>query len=260
MELLSQIGRLWISTLTRIWQKRTGPADFVWLARFRLLTIYALFKSFLLLTAGIIGMRLNALVSHSARDLSLLLWVGITLGLSAAILLLVSGLVLASRPRPRSIGFIILIASDICILLALMSACILNYLFLLLVILIFTSCTTPILVERISRYAKRFLESNRELASTKHELNILLQNTQQLTKAIEGERLLLKREIHDGLMQELSTLSLQISVMIMRKSENGVLQLNATDVATLETALHRAVAEARNVMSDIPTRKPVLEK
>lgn len=261
MESVPQIGRIWLSNISRIWQTRADQSDFVWLARFRLLTIYTLFKSFLLLAAGMIGMRLNALMSYSEHDLSILLWVGIILGLSAAILLLVSGLVLASRPRPRSTGFIILGASDICILFAVMYACILNNLFLLLFILIFTACTTPILVERISRYAKRFLESSRELESTKHELDILLiQYTQQLTKAIERERLSLKREIHDGLMQELSSLSLQISVMIMRNSADGVLQLNATDVAKLETALRRAVAEARNVMTDLHTRQPVLEK
>jgi signal transduction histidine kinase len=261
MESIPQISRIWVSTLSRIWQTRARPADFVWLARFRLLTIYTLFKSLLLLAAGLIGMRLNALMSYSEHELSILLWVGITLGLSATVLLLVSGLVLASRPRSRSIGLIILGASDVCILLAVMYACILNNLFLLLAILIFTSCTTPILVERISRYAKRFLESSSELASAKHELDRLLhQYTQQLAKAIERDRLSLKREIHDGLMQELSSLSLQISVMIMRNSADGVLQLNATDVARLETALRRAVAEARNVMTDLHTRQPVLEK
>ena len=261
MESVPQIGRIWVSTLSRIWQSRARSADFVWLARFRLLTIYTLFKSLLLLAAGLIGMRLNALMSYSAHELSILLWVGITLGLSATVLLLVSGLVLASRPRSRSIGLIILGASDVCILLAVMYACILNNLFLLLAILIFTSCTTPILVERISRYAKRFLESSRELASAKYELDILLhQYTQQLAKAIERDRLSLKREIHDGLMQELSSLSLQISVMIMRNSADGVLQLNATDVAKMETALRRAVDEARNVMTDLHTRQPVLEK
>jgi signal transduction histidine kinase len=261
MESVPQIGRTWVSTISRIWQKRADPADFVWLARFRLLTIYTIFKSFLLLAAGIIGKRLNDLLAYSTHDLSILLWVGITLGLSAAILLLVSGLVLASRLGSRSIGLLILGASDICILLAVMYACILNNLFLLLVILILTACTTPILVERISRYAKRFLKSSSELENMKHELDmLLLQHTQLLTKAIERERMSMKREIHDGLMQELSALSLQISVMIMHKSVDGALQLNATDVVKLETALRRAVAEARNVMTDLHTQQPVLEK
>jgi signal transduction histidine kinase len=180
--------------------------------------------------------------------------------MSAAILLLVSGLVLASRLGSRSIGLLILFSSDICILLAVLYACILNNLFLLLVILILTSCTTPILVERISRYTKRFLKSSSELENLKHELDVLLlQNTQYLAKAIERERMSLKREIHDGLMQELSALSLQISVMIMRNSTDGALQLNATDVARLETALRRAVAEARNVMTDLHSTNRALE-
>jgi signal transduction histidine kinase len=264
MESMPQFGRLWASTLTRIWQKRANPADFVWLARFRLLTLYTLFKSFLILAAGIIGMRLNNLLAYPAHEFSILLWVGITLGLSAAILLLISGLVLASQPGSRSIGLLILFASDVCILLAVMYACILNNLFLLLVILILTTCTTPILVERISRYAKRFLKSSSELEDLKNELDMLLlqhsQHSQRLANAIEYERMSLKREIHDGLMQDLSALSLQISVLIMHKSEEGALQLNASDVAKLETALRRAVAEARHVMNDLYTQQPVVEK
>jgi signal transduction histidine kinase len=261
MESVPQFGHIWVSTISRVWKKRAGPSDFVWLARFRLLTLYTLFKSFLILAAGTIGLRLNNLLAHSGHDLSILLWVGITLGMSAAILLLVSGLVLASRQGSRSNGLLILFSSDICILLAVMYACILNNLFLLLVILILTSCTTPIFVERISRYAKRSLKSSSELENLKHELDmLLLQHTQHLAKAIERERMSLKREIHDGLMQELSALSLQMSVMIMRKSTDGALQLNATDVVKLETALHRAVAEARNVMTVLQTQQPVIEK
>ena len=261
MESMPQLSRLWVSTLSRIWQKRASPADFVWLARFRLLTLYILFKSFLILAAGLIGMRLNNLLAYPAHEFSILLWVGITLGLSAAILLLISGLVLASQPGSRSIGLLILVAGDVCILLAVMYACLLYNLFLLLVILILTTCTTPILVERISRYAKRFLKSSSELENLKNELDmLLLQHSQRLAKAIEYERMSLKREIHDGLMQDLSALSLQISVMIMHKSADGALQLNATDVAKLETALRRAIAEARHVMNDLYTQQSVVEK
>jgi signal transduction histidine kinase len=260
MESAPQFGHIWVSTISRVWKKRAGPSDFVWLARFRLLILYTLFKSFLILAAGTIGMRLNDLLAYSAHNLSILLWVGITLGLSAAILLLVSGLVLASRLGSRLVGLLILFSSDICILLAVMYVCILNNIFLLLVILILTSCTTPLLVERISRYAKRFLKSSSELENMKHELNmLLLQHTQHLAKAIERERMSMKREIHDGLMQELSALSLQISVMIMRKSTDGALQLNAADVAKLETALRRAVAEARNVMTDLHSTNRALD-
>jgi signal transduction histidine kinase len=132
---------------------------------------------------------------------------------------------------------------------------------LLLVVLVFISCTTSLLVERISRYAKRFLQSNGELASMKYERDILLlQFSQQLARAIEDERQSLKREIHDGLMQELSALLLQVSVMIMRNSEDSVLQLNAADVAKLEAALRRAVVETRSLMSILHAPELVLEK
>ena len=162
MVTVPQFGRICVSAISRIWQKRASQSDFVWLARFRLLILYTLFKSFLILAAGTIGLKFNNLLVQSGYDLAPLLWVGITLGLSAAILLLVSGLVLASRQGSRSNGLLILGASDICILLAVMYACILNNVFLLLVIFILTSCTTPIFVERISRYAKRFLKSSYE--------------------------------------------------------------------------------------------------
>lgn len=258
MEAASQTFRTWLSTIAHIWQKTADSSDFVWLARFRLLSIYTLFKSLLFFAAGLVGLSLSALLSPS---LTSWLWLGIILGLGAATLLLVLGLVLASKRRPRSIGLVILVASDICVLLAVIYAFILNNLFLLLVVLVFISCTTPLLVERISRYAKRLLQSKHEIASLKHEQDILLlQATQQLAKAIEDERQSLKREIHDGLMQELSALLLQVSVMIMRNSEGGVLQLNADDVAKLETALRRAVAESRNLMSVLNAPEAVLEK
>jgi signal transduction histidine kinase len=244
-----------------MWQKRADSSDFVWLARFRLLSIYTLFKSLLLLAAGVAGLRLSDLLSPSTRNLKPLLWLGIILGLCAAALLLVLGLVLASKRRPRSTGLVILVASDICLLLAVIYASILDSPILLLVVLVFISCTTPLLVERISRYAKRFLHSKGELASLKYERDILLlQFSQQLARAIEDERQSLKREIHDGLMQELSALLLQVSVMIMRNSEDGALQLNAADVARLETALRRAVVETRNLMSVLHAPELVLEK
>ncbi len=61
-------------------------------------------------------------------------------------------------------------------------------------------------------------------------------------------------------MQELSALLLQVSVMIMRNSEDGVLQLNAADVAKLEAALRRAVVETRGLMSVLHAPELVLEK
>jgi len=257
----SQTFHAWLSTISRMWQKRADSSDFVWLARFRLLSIYTLFKSLLLLAAGVTGLRLSALLAPSTRNSTPLLWLGIILGLCAAALLLVLGLVLASKRRPRSIGLVILVASDICLLLAVIYSSILDKLFILLVVLVFVSCTTPLLVERISRYANRFLQSDGELASLKYERDILLLRfSQQLARAIEDERQSLKREIHDGLMQELSALLLQVSVMIMRNSEDGVLQLNAADVAKLEAALRRAVVETRSLMSVLQAPELVLEK
>jgi len=176
-------------------------------------------------------------------------------------LLLISGLVLASKARPRSLGLALLVASDVCVLLAVLYASILDNLNVLLIVLVFISCTTPLLIERISRYAQRFLQSNHELANLKNERDILLlQFSQQLARTIERERQSLKREIHDGLMQELSALLLEVSVMIMRNSADGVMQLSAVEVSRLEEALRRAVAEARKMMYDLQPSQLVLEK
>ncbi len=261
MESVSNTFRMWHSTISSILQRRADSSDFVWLARFRLLIIYTILRGLLILTAGMVGARLSYLLSPSALSLTLLLWIGITLGMSIAILLLIAGLVLASRARPRSLGLALLGASDVCVLLAVLSASTLDNLNVLLIVLVFISCTTPLLIERISRYAQRFLQSNRELASLKYERGILLlQFPQELARAIERERQSLKREIHDGLMQELSAILLQVSMMIMRNSVDGVLLLDASEVARLEDALRRAVTEARKMMYDLQLSQLVLEK
>ncbi len=261
MESASNIFRTWHSTISSILQRRADSSDFVWLARFRLLVLYTILKGFLILTVGVLGARLSFLLSPSALSLTLLLWIGIILGMSISILLLISGLVLASRARPRSLGLVLLGASDVCVLLAVLYASILNNLNVLLIVLVFISCTTPLLIERISRYAQRFLHSNHELANLKNERDILLlQFSQQLARTIERERQSLKREIHDGLMQELSALLLQVSVIIMRNSADGILQLSAAEVARLEEALRRAVAEARKMMYDLQPSQLILEK
>ena len=253
--------RTWRSTISSILQRRADSSDFVWLARFRLLLIYTILKGLLILTTGLFGARLSFLLSPSALSLTVLLWIGIILGMSISILLLISGLVLASRARPRSLGLALLGASDVCVLLAVLYASILDNMNVLLIVLVFISCTTPLLIERISRYAQRFLQSNHELANLKNERDILLlQFSQQLARTIERERQSLKREIHDGLMQELSALLLEVSVMIMRNSADGVLQLSAVEVARLEEALRRAVAEARKMMYDLQPPQLVLEK
>jgi signal transduction histidine kinase len=261
MGLVSKTFRTWQSTISSIFQRQADSSDFVWLARFRLLIIYTILKGLLIIAIGVLGARLSFLLAPPAFSLTLLLWIGIILGMSISILLLISGLVLASRARPRSIGLALLGASDVCVLLAVLYASILDNLSVLLIVLVFISCTTPLLIERISRYAQRFLQSNHELANLKNERDfLLLQFSQQLARAIERERQSLKREIHDGLMQELSALLLEVSVMIMRNSADGVMQLSAAEVAKLEEALRRAVAEARKMMYDLQPSQLVLEK
>src|SRR5260221_14256080 len=111
----SQTFHAWLSTISRMWQKRADSSDFVWLARFRLLSIYTLFKSLLLLAAGVAGLRLSTLLSPSTRNLTPFLWFGSIFGLCAGALLLVFGLVLVGKRRPRSIWLIILVVSEICI-------------------------------------------------------------------------------------------------------------------------------------------------
>ncbi len=263
MKSASQLFRLWVSTISSIWQKSADSTDFVWLARFRILVIYTILKSLVILAAGLFGMRLSSLLSPSSLNLTLPLWIGVILGMSISTLLLISGLMLASKRRSRSIGLAMLGASDICVLLAVLYSSILNNLFMLLIVLVFISFTTPLLIERISRYAQGFLRSKHELASLKDERDfLLLRFYQELAKAIESEHLSLKREIHDGLMQELSALSLQVSMMIMRNSADSALQMNASEVARLEATLRRAVAEARKVMYNLHENETqlVLEK
>jgi signal transduction histidine kinase len=182
------------------------------------------------------------------------------LGITIFTLLLIAGLILASKHRSRSIGLALLGASDMCVLLAIVYAVMLSNLIPLLIILVFISCTTLFLIERISRYAKGFIKSSSELEKMKNETEmLLLQYAQYLVQAIERERMALKREIHDGLLQELCALSLQMSMMIRRKSEDGALQLNATDVMQLETALRRAVTEARSVMTNMRNTSSALQ-
>jgi len=143
--------------------------------------------------------------------------------------------------------------ADICVLLAVMCACILGSrsTLLLLAVLAITSCTTPLFVERISRDAKSSEQSKYELMS------IQLRYYQELTRAIQSERSSLSSELHDRLMQELSVVLLQISMMLMHSSADGMLQLNAEETARLEASLRRVVAEARNIMQDLKTPQPI---
>src|SRR5258708_20487053 len=98
----SQTFHTWLSTISRMWQKRADSSDFVWLARFRLLSLYTFFKSLLLLAAGVAGLRVNAPLAPPTRNLTPFLWFGIIFGLCAPPPLLFFGLLLASKPRTPS--------------------------------------------------------------------------------------------------------------------------------------------------------------
>src|SRR5712692_8898498 len=117
----------WLDTLSRIWKKQAGPSDFVWLARFRLLTIYVILKSGLVLIAGVASMSIKTTISPSTFHL--LLWTITALSICAIALLLFLGLGLASKPRPRHTGIMMLFLADVCVLLAVMYACILGSLY-----------------------------------------------------------------------------------------------------------------------------------
>jgi len=262
MQAMFHIAHTWLRALTYTWKKHVEESDFVWLARFRLLAIYSILRSGLLLAAGITGIKLQTSISTSPFHSTLLLWLSIAFATSAGILLLVLGLKLASKLiLSRSIGVTILFITDIFMLLAVMYACISNNLLLLLIIVAFVTCATPLFVERISRFAKSFKHSRYQLIQAQQERDaLLLQYTQELTEAIEQERFSLRREIHDGLMQELSGSLLQVSIIIMRNSVDGTLLLDAPEVARLEAALRNSVTEARRVMENLSASQPVHRK
>jgi len=257
----SQTFRAWHVALSSLLKRPANPSDFVWLGRFRLLTLYSIFKGLLLLTVAVLSTRLGSLQSGTILDLTPSFWISAFLGMTVFTLLLIAGLIVASEHRTRSTGLLLLGASDLCVLCAIVYAVLLSNLILLLVVLVCISCTTLFLIERISRYASRYLKSSSELENMKNQAEmLLLQQTQNLVQAIERERTSLKREMHDGLLQELSSLSLQISMMIRRKSHDGALQLDETDVRQLETALRRAVVEARSVMNSMQDTRSALNR
>ena len=53
----------WLLSIPRIWKKPENPSDFVWLARFRLLALYIMLKSALLLLVGVVGLRIQSIRS-----------------------------------------------------------------------------------------------------------------------------------------------------------------------------------------------------
>ena len=259
MQAMLHVAHTWLLALARIWKKSVDSSDFVWLARFRLLSIYSIIRSALLLIVGIIGMRIQTSISSSPFHSTLLFWLSVDFAISAGILLLILGLKLASKLLfSRSVGMAILFTTDIFMLLTVMYACISNNSLLLLVIVALVTSATPLFVERISRFAKSFKYSRYQLAQAQQERDaLLLQYTQDLSRAIERERSSLRREIHDGLMQELSGSLLEVSVIIMRNSVDGNLQLDAREIAQLEAALRRSVKEARRVMENLGASQPV---
>ncbi len=252
----------WFYTLTRIWKKQTGPRDFVWLARFRSLTIYVILKSALLLTVGLIGTNVKNVVPSYAFASSFFYLSGILLSIVTCGLHLMLGLTLASTRmrRPRLLGLVLLGAADACVVLVVLYACILNNTFILLLMLVVTSCTTPLFVERISRYARSFQQSRHELQRIQQTLDeLLFQYSQQLTNAIEYERVSFRRKVHDGLMQDLTAAHLQVSIMLMHNASNGAGQMSTEDFADVEASLHRVIDDARALMQDGKTPRPTLE-
>lgn len=244
-----------------VWKRKAGPTDFVWLARFRLLAFYVILKGVLLGVVGLVGLRLSSVITPTSMNFSLLLWTGTILSICASLLLLVLGLVLASRRKPRFVGMSILCIADVWVLMAVFCASVLGSFFLLLVVLMVISCTTPLFVERISRFAKSYEYSKNKLMSMQRDLDLLLQHySQEVAKAVESERSSLRRELHDKLMQELNAALLEIGIMLMDNSVDGNVQLNAVEVAQLEVSLQRVAAEAQRVMRDLKTSQDHIRK
>ena len=242
------------------WKRKAGPTDFVWLARFRFLALYVILKSALLGVVGLVGLRLSTTITLASMNYSLLLWAGTILSICASSLLLILGLILASRRKSRFVAMIILCIADVWVLMAVFCAGILGSFFLLLLVLIVISCTTPLFVERISRFAKSNEYSKYELMSLQRERELLLQHSsQEVAAAVDSERSFLRRELHDKLMQELNAMLLQIGLMLM-DSEDGIVQLSAFEVEQLEASMQRLVAEAQRVMRDLKTPQDHISK
>lgn len=259
----------WIQRLFRlfkrgksIWERRPDFSDFIWLARFRTLFLYSLAKTCLLIVAGEFGSRVGLLLSSLTRHTTLLFIGEIGLGIMVCTLLLFLGLGLANRFRlPRIIGILILVITDICLLCAVFYASMFDTKLPLLIVLAMIASTTPLLVERISRYAKRSTFRMLELASMRQELDMsVLQHAHELALAIEQERLSLKQDLHDGLLQELSALLLQVSIIMQRNTTGGRLQLSEENALQLKAALECAVMEARKTISDLQTSSSSLER
>ncbi len=211
---------------------------------------------------GIISLHWHSQLSPGADNSMLLRLPGVGLAIIASTLVLLLGLGLASKFRiSRSIGISILFAIDICILLAVMYAGVLQNITLLLFITALFSCTTPLLVERISRYAKRSTYHALELMQAQYERDLLVsQHSLELSGAIDNERSVLKHELHDGLLQELSALQLQFSLLLLRNKQDDMLYLSADEVKKLKCNVDRTISEARKVILDLQTSASAPEK
>jgi signal transduction histidine kinase len=262
MQSIGQRFRILFHDISDRWRRDATPLDFVWLARYRFLIIYSLIKFGLIVAVGLAGVQLHYLLPHSTRLSLLIFGVAISLAIITSALLLILGLGMANRFRlSRSTGVFLLIVTDFCLLLSVMIASMFENKLLLLLVLGMIACTTPLLVERISRYARRFTFKAIELVEARQENDVLLlTHTQELARAIEQERLSLERELHDGLLQELSALLLQLSMIMMRNSADGRLQLTADEAEKMRTALDRAIYEARNVIHDLNTPSTALKE
>ena len=245
-----------------IWEKHPDFLDFVWLARFRTLFLYSLAKTCFLIAAGEFGSQIGQILPSLTRHTTLLFIGEVGLGIVGCTLLLILGLGLANRFRlPRIIGILILVITDICLLFAVCYASMFTNKLPLLIVLALTASTTPLFVERISRYAKRFTFRTLELASMRQEHDMfLLQHAHELALVVEHERLSLKQDLHDGLLQELSALLLQVSLIMKQNTIGGRLELSEEDALKLKAALERAVMEARNTIRDLQTSSSSLER
>ena len=255
MQEVSRIIQSAMQTVLREWKRRADAADFVWLARFRFLFLYSALKFGLILLMGIIGLHLHSRLSSATNRSYLLYLPGLALTIIAAILILLLGLGLASRFRiSRMAGISFLVVIDICTLLAILYASILQNMLLLFVIIAFNSCTTPLLVERINRYARQYYHHALELIQAQYEHNQkMLQHSQELSQAIENERSILQHELHNGLLQDLSVLQLQLGLLLKRNGQNDILYLNRDEVKKLKSDAESATNEARKLMQDLQT-------
>src|SRR5215469_3569535 len=109
----AQTFRTWYVSLSGLLKRSADSSDFVWLGRFRFLTLYTFLKGALLLTVGGFYMRLSSFQPRATFILIPHLWILLLLGITIFTLLLIAGLVMASDDRPRSIGLTLVGTSEV---------------------------------------------------------------------------------------------------------------------------------------------------